>query len=55
MAIEIESISQCDATGCRTTLHSDDGCYCSSCYQELLDKITELKKEIEKLNEEENE
>jgi hypothetical protein len=49
MAIEITSGSQCDATGCRATLHIGDSCYCESCYQELLDEIAELKKEIENL------
>ena len=31
-------------------LHDGDLCYCESCYQELLDKIAILEKEIERLD-----
>ena len=48
MSIEIISDSKCDATGCREILHSGDACYCQACYQELLDRIEELEKELEK-------
>jgi hypothetical protein len=52
MSIAIISDSQCDAKGCRDRLHDGDACYCQSCYQELLDRIKELEKEIERAGEE---
>jgi len=49
MSMEIISDSRCDAKGCNELICTGDLCYCQSCYQELLDRIEELEKEIEKL------
>ena len=46
--MSIEITATCDAKNCRNRIDYGDECYCVECYSELLKRIEELERELEK-------